>query len=90
MGKRGICRVAAALGATGMGLALMTGTANAHFLTVTDPQTGEVVHEGWVGAGGAAHGHGLVNACEATTDSGAAALIHTPWNSTANCEHGGA
>ncbi len=89
MGKRGICRVAAALGATGMGLALMTGTASAHVLTVTNPQTGEVVHEGWVGGFSkfAPHSHGLVEACEATGSG--AAMIHTPWNSTANCEHGG-
>jgi hypothetical protein len=87
MGKASIRKVAVVVGATGMGLALMSGTASAHVLTVTHPQTGQVVHEGWVGgfANFAAHSHGLVSACQAPGSG--AAMIHTPWNSPANCTH---
>lgn len=82
-------RIVGGLSALMVGTALLAGTAGAHVLTVTPRGNGEV-QERWVGAGGAAHGHGLVSACEAHHAHGhGAALIDTPWNSPENCEHGG-
>ncbi len=43
---------------------------------------------GWVGGGGAAHGHGLVSACEATADNDVVS-ISAPWNELNPCKHGG-
>lgn len=82
-------RVVGVLVALMVGTALLAGTAGAHVLTVTNRGNGEV-HEHWVGAGGAAHGKGLVKACEAHRDRGqSAAAIDTPWNPPEDCTHGG-
>ncbi len=72
-----------------VGTALLAGTAGAHVLTVTNRGNGETRHH-WVGAGGAAHGKGLVTACERHRDNGrSAAQIDTPWNPPEDCTHGG-
>lgn len=81
-------RMVAGLLALSASSVLVGGTAGAHVLTVTPRGNGDV-QERWVGAGGAAHGHGLVAACEAHHDHGkSAALIDTPWNPPENCTHG--
>lgn len=68
-------------------VALLAGTAGAHVLEVENRGNGNV-QERWVGAGGAAHGTGLVTACESHRAHGhAAALIDTPWN-PGSCTHG--
>lgn len=73
-----------------IGAGALTGTAGAHELTVSNRGNGAAQEPRWVGAGGAAHGKGLVTACEAHHAHGhSAALIDTPWNSPGNCEHGG-
>ena len=70
------------------GTALLAGTAGAHVLTVENRGNG-AVQERWVGGGGAAHGTGLVTACEVHHAHGhSAALIDTPWNPAENCTHG--
>ena len=73
-----------------IGTGILTGTASAHVLTVDSQGSGAAQEERWVGGNGAAHGKGLVTACEAHHAHGhSAALIDTPWNSPENCEHGG-
>lgn len=73
-----------------IGGSALTGTAGAHVLTVNNGGNGAVQEGRWVGGRGAAHGKGLVTACEAHHAHGhSAALIDTPWNSPENCEHGG-
>jgi len=81
-------RTVATLGVTATALALMAAPASAHIIKVTNPQTGHVVHEGWVGGmtNFAAHSHGLVQAC--LSGHGAAA-IHTTWNPDSHCTHFG-
>ncbi len=68
-----------------LGSLALAGPANAHIIEVTTP-AGETVHEGWVGGGGAAHVHGLVNACMATADNDVL-TIHTTWNPANSCTH---
>ncbi len=81
-------RIMAGIAAAAASCVLFTGTAGAHVLTVANRGNGQVQEERWVGAGGAAHGHGLVAACHAHHDHGnSAALIDTPWNSPENCTH---
>ena len=62
-------------------------SASAHLVFVTPPGEGNGTVR-WVGAGGAAHGHGLVRACERTTDedSPSAAVFLAPATFT-RCEH---
>lgn len=80
-------RIVGALVALMVGAALLAGTAGAHVLTVENRGNGEI-QERWVGGGGAAHGKGLVTACERHKAHGhSAALIDTPWN-PGSCTHG--
>ena len=87
MGKI-IRKAVATLGLTAAGLALMAGPASAHVITVTNPKTGEVVREGWVGGDGAAHGHGLITACGSLAGNDVVS-ISAPWNPLNNCKHFG-
>lgn len=48
------------------------------------------IYGGWVGAGGAAHWHGLIDACRATGSNSSAVTISAPWNDLNPCKHGGA
>ena len=83
-------RIVGGLVAFGVGTSILGGTAGAHVLIVENRGNGEVRHR-WVGGEGAAHGKGLVTACQVHHEHGhGAALIDTPWNSAENCEHGGA
>lgn len=87
--KRMMRRVLGGVIALLVSTAVLGGTAGAHVLTVENRGNGEA-KEFWVGAGSAAHGTGLVSACEAHRDHGhGAATIHTPWNPEEDCTHGG-
>ncbi|HEV2069017.1 MAG TPA: hypothetical protein VGR26_04405 [Acidimicrobiales bacterium] len=80
-------RIVGVLVALMVGAALLAGTAGAHVLMVDNRGNGAQEWR-WVGGEGAAHGKGLVTACEVQHAHGrSAALIDTPWNSPENCTH---
>ncbi len=62
-------------------------SAAAHIVVVTPPGGGNVPPPHWVGAGGAAHGAGLVHACMMTMANPAAAVFLAPPSFT-GCHHG--
>ena len=68
--------------------AAMAAPASAHVIEVKHPLTNETVHVGWVGGGGAAHGHGLIAACRNLQEGNSAVIIWAPWNAAKDpCTH---
>jgi hypothetical protein len=94
-------RVKAFAVAVALTFALSGGSALAHNLEVTNPQTGEVVHEQWIGGPTVpanadpmfgpfnlppSHRTGVVHACQGTAASPAVNIKAPPYYS--GCHHG--
>ena len=94
-------RVKALAAAMALTFALSGGSVLAHNLEVTNPQTGEVVHEQWIGGPTVpadadpmfgpfnlppSHGVGIPHACEGTAASPAVDIKAPPYYT--GCHHG--